>query len=109
MGPPEGGRAAIGVQYLQCHRLAIFSLERKLRLNIPSLVAAGEAPFCRDRDMLSARLRADLKVYREAVSALQSSIGKDFKQTHERAEHARLAYEAARQALLSHIESHGCG
>jgi hypothetical protein len=59
--------------------------------------------------MLSARLRADLKVYAEAVSLLQKSMGPDFKKTHKKAEQARLAYEAASEALLSHIAIHGCG
>ena len=54
----------------------------------------AEVPSCRDRDMLSARLRADLKVYAEAVSLLQKSMGPDFKKTHKKAEQARLAYEA---------------
>ena len=34
--------------------------------------------------MLNARLRADLKVYAEAVSALQRSMGPDFKKAHKR-------------------------
>lgn len=59
--------------------------------------------------MLNARLRADLKVYAEAVSALQRSMGPDFKKAHKRAEQGRLAYEAASDALLLHIATHGCG
>ena len=59
--------------------------------------------------MLKARMRADLKVYTDAVRDLQSSLGQDFKKVHQRAEQARLAFEAASEALLSHIASHGCG
>ena len=49
------------------------------------MLSAEPSP-CRDRDMLNARLRADLKVYAEAVSALQRSMGPDFKKAHKRAE-----------------------
>ena len=65
-------------------------------------------PSCRDEEMLRARVRADLKVYSAAVQDLQRSIGEEFKTSRERAERARLAYEAASQTLLSHLASHRC-
>ena len=73
------------------------------------LVSPEEVLSCENRDVLKARMRADLKVYGDAVRALQSSLGPDFKTAHQRVEQARLAFEAASQALLSHIASHGCG
>jgi hypothetical protein len=69
-----------------------------------------EAPEpCKDRDMLRARMRADLLVYRDCVSGLNLSVGKDFEQAHQRAESARLAFEAARKLFNEHLASHRCG
>ena len=53
-------------------------------------------------------MRADLKIYRDAVISLERSTGENFRKAHEQAEHARLAYEAARDKLNEHIASHGC-
>ena len=63
---------------------------------------------CKDREILKGRLRADLKIYMECVAKLNVSLGADFQKTHERAEHARLAYEGARDLLNKHIASHSC-
>ena len=68
----------------------------------------AKANVCKSRDMLKARLRADLRVYRDAVVALQESTGPDFREAHHKAEHARLAYEAARDRFNAHVASHGC-
>jgi len=54
-------------------------------------------------------LRADIKVYADAIKALQQAIGKDFEKAHAHAERARRAYETAREKLNRHTESHGCG
>ena len=66
-----------------------------------------EAP-CKTRTILTTRLRADVKVYADAIRVLPESIGKDFEKAHKRAERARRAYEMARDKLNRHIESHGC-
>ena len=68
----------------------------------------AKAPSCKSREILKARLRADLKVYRDAVVALQESSGPDFREAHHKAEHSRLAYEAARDKFNAHVTSHGC-
>lgn len=68
----------------------------------------AEAPSCQDFETLKARVRADLKVYRDAVNALQENSGPEFRAVQQRAEHARLAYEAAREKLEQHILVHGC-
>ena len=58
---------------------------------------------------MKARMRADLKVYADAMYLLERSTGKDFEKAHQKAEHARLAFIAARDKLNAHIASHGCG
>jgi hypothetical protein len=70
---------------------------------------ATEAAPCKTRDILKARLRADLKVYADATAALQRNVGNDFEKAHLRGESARRAYEVARKKLNEHIASHGCG
>jgi hypothetical protein len=64
---------------------------------------------CPDLDILKSRLRANLKVYKEAAAALQAeTLHGDFKRTYQRAEHARLAFEHSREELNAHIVSHRC-
>jgi hypothetical protein len=74
--------------------------------------------FCRDREILKSRLRADLSVYAgaiealqyyamEALAALQDSRA-DFKKALRLANHARLAYESSRQNLSNHVACHCC-
>jgi len=59
--------------------------------------------------MLQDRVRADLRVYRQAVVALELEPGREeFPAVHQTAERARLAYEAARATLEAHIAIHGC-
>lgn len=70
---------------------------------------AAKAPSCKDREMLKDRLRADMKVYADAVGTLERSVGKSFEKAHQKAEHARLAFQAAREKLQKHMASHGCG
>jgi|HubBroStandDraft_6_1064221.scaffolds.fasta_scaffold375741_2 hypothetical protein len=74
----------------------------------PELKAAG-APFCPDRETLRIRLRADLKVYLDAVTDLErNNVEQDFEKAHKLANRARLAYEVARRKFNQHIASHGC-
>jgi hypothetical protein len=56
--------------------------------------------------MLKERMRADLRVYREAVEALGTT--KDFEKAQKLAEIARTAYEAARDRFNAHVSSHKC-
>jgi hypothetical protein len=73
---------------------------------------------CKTREMLQARVRAELKAYGDAIAVLQQhSIaalsalddpGKGFKKAQELAERARLAYHVSRQKLDDHVASHGC-
>jgi len=84
------------------------TVKQEVCFAISSFVSSAEGPSCQDRDMLKARMRADLRVYHEAVLDLQRSVGEQFKMSHERAERARTAYEAASQTLHSHLASHGC-
>jgi len=65
--------------------------------------------MCETHRILKDRMRADLRIYRDAVNELDSSSGLNFAEAHRKAEHTRLAYEAARELLRDHIASHGCG
>jgi hypothetical protein len=74
----------------------------------PFQMQSPEVSGCQAREILRTRLRADLRIYSDAVAALQKQIGKEFEMAHHQAERARLAYEAARERLNEHIASHGC-
>jgi len=74
---------------------------------------------CKDREILKARMRADMKVYAQAIAVLQqrsisalNALRKDtragFQKAQRLAEHARLAYEDSRAKLNKHIAAHGC-
>jgi hypothetical protein len=67
-----------------------------------------EALDCKTHEMLEARLRADLRVYRDAVNALEANRGTGFQKAHKLAEIARIAYEAARETFNVHVSSHRC-
>jgi hypothetical protein len=86
------------------------------------LLAATQAKAfdrCKTEEMLTARVRAELKVYADAIAVLQQysmaalSVLDDtrecFQKAHKLAEHARLAYQASRRQLDRHIATHGCG
>jgi hypothetical protein len=72
-------------------------------------MAPTETPSCKVREILKARVRADLKVYGGAVNVLQRSMGQEFKVAHRNAERARLAFEAASKKLADHLAQHRCG
>ncbi len=72
---------------------------------------------CKTGEMLKKRVRADLKVYGDAIAVLQkhsiaalSALDEPggFKKAQKLAERARLAYQVSRQKLEKHIASHGC-
>jgi len=52
-------------------------------------------------------MRADLGVYVDAVGTLDSDVRRTFGHATSRIERARLAYRAARQKLIQHVDSHG--
>jgi hypothetical protein len=58
--------------------------------------------------MLKARMRADLRVYRDAVGALEANRGTTFEKAHKLAEIARICFEAARDRFHAHVSSHRC-
>jgi hypothetical protein len=53
-------------------------------------------------------MRADLRVYRDAVDALEANAGEGFEKAHKLAEIARNAYEAARARFNAHVTFHRC-
>ena len=67
-----------------------------------------EALDCKTHEMLKARMRADLRVYRDAVDALEANRGTGFEKAHKLAKIARIAYEAARDRFNAHVSSHRC-
>ncbi len=73
---------------------------------------------CKDREILRARLRADVRVYAGAIAVLQqrsiesltaseANSTENFEKAHRLAEHARLAYQDSRKKLNQHIAAHG--
>ena len=62
--------------------------------------------------MLKQRMRADLRVYRDAVNVLEESalgaLPTDFERAHKLAEIARISYQAARDRFNAHVLSHWC-
>ena len=67
-----------------------------------------EAIDCKTHVMLKERMRADLRVYRDAVDALEENNGEGFQKAHELAEIARIAFEAARDRFNAHVATHKC-
>lgn len=67
-----------------------------------------EALECKTHEILKGRMRADLRVYRDAVDALEEHTGEGFEKAHKLAEIARIAYEAARNRFNAHTSSHRC-
>ena len=64
---------------------------------------------CPDLELLRARMRADLNVYRTALIMLERSIGEGFAEAYQQAERNRLVFEAARATVDAHLAEHGCG
>src|SRR5690349_7905558 len=73
-----------------------------------SIMQPKEAIECKTHLMLKERLRADLRVHRDAVEALHESTGGGFEKAHKHAEIARIAYEAARDRFNAHVATHKC-
>jgi hypothetical protein len=71
------------------------------------------AQSCKDHEMLKVRLRADLKVYRDAVDALEElvlkqGIDRGFEKAAKNAQIAQRSFEYARKRLDQHIAMHAC-
>ena len=69
---------------------------------------------CKSREMLRGRLRTDMKVYRDAVEALEAAALKgtpkrEFEKLANQATRAQEAFRLARERLHKHITEHGCG
>ena len=63
--------------------------------------------------MLRARVRADMKVYRQAVDALDAATinrtpANKFEKLAKDAARAQKAFERARDRLKKHVAEHGC-
>jgi hypothetical protein len=73
---------------------------------------SAKAPPCKNREILKDRMRADLRVYRDAVAALEAasleSTAKTFDKAVKNAGIAQRAFQAARERLNQHTAAHGC-
>jgi hypothetical protein len=67
-----------------------------------------EAEECKTHGMLKERMRADLRVYKNAVDSLEANTGESFEKAHKLAEIARIAFAAARNRFNAHVSSHKC-
>lgn len=71
-----------------------------------------EALDCKTHEILKARMRADLRVYRDSVHVLEElALGatpKDFERANRLVENARIAYGAARERFNAHVAAHRC-
>jgi len=77
-----------------------------------SEVQPTAAPSCKDHEILRDRVRADLRVYRAAVNALDKEVAKNDGNIEKAFKNARIAqdaYELASMKPDEHIASHGCG
>ena len=61
---------------------------------------------CPERETLRIRLKADIRVYRDAIIALEMDHLSDLAQ--ERLDRAHKAYQASRDRFNSHRSTHGC-
>jgi hypothetical protein len=68
-------------------------------------------PACDSREILKDRMRADLRVYRDAVSVLDAEVltgsGTSFEKAVRNTKLAQLAFETARDRYNQHVSSHG--
>jgi hypothetical protein len=73
----------------------------------------AKAASCKTNEMLRSRLRADLRVYKDAIEQMEvaASKGGSVKEFDKLAKHATAAQEAyrlARERLNKHVAEHGC-
>jgi len=78
---------------------------------MPSHMQPASAPSCKSREILKDRMRADLRVYVDAVAALEAAAlgGQEFNKAARDASTAQFAFEAARDRFNTHVTSHACG
>ena len=76
---------------------------------MPICVVCAPKPdyrHCPERETLRIRLKADIRVYMDAIVALEMDHLSDLSQ--ERLERAHKAYESARDRFKGHISVHRC-
>jgi hypothetical protein len=78
---------------------------------MPDPMQPASAPTCKTREILKDRLRADLRVYVDAVAILEAAAvdGQDFNKAARDAATAQFAFETARDRYNQHVSSHACG
>jgi hypothetical protein len=64
--------------------------------------------MCQDRDVLTHRYDAELRVYADAVRSLESASGHGFEEAAKRVDRALLAFQNARDQVTEHIRWHRC-
>jgi hypothetical protein len=67
-----------------------------------------EGSMCQDRDVLTHRYDAELRVYADAVRSLESAVGPGFAEASRRVDRALLAFRNARDQVSEHIRCHRC-
>jgi hypothetical protein len=63
---------------------------------------------CKTHQILKMRMRADLRVYQDAVDLLEANTGAGLEKAQKLAEAAKIAFEAARIRFNTHVSSHKC-
>jgi len=64
--------------------------------------------MCQDRDVLTHRYDAELRVYAEALRSLESSVGPGFAEASKRVDRSLRAVENAREQVSEHTRTHQC-
>jgi hypothetical protein len=68
--------------------------------------AIQPASSCRECEVLRGRYRADLRVYIDAASRLETCTPAEFKRTYDDAERARSSWERSRRLMNAHAAEH---
>ena len=105
---PEFGSSSSGPD-----ALCFFVTIPKLYVSTLSPMQPAQAEACKSKEILHTRLRADLKVYNDAIQAMEAealrgSSTKRFGQIAARAARAQEAYRRSSETLRRHIAEHGC-
>jgi hypothetical protein len=92
---------------LVSRRLLKNFLETNMRLRPPRSVQPSQE--CEERRVLAGRVAADRKLYVGMIRELRDDLlAGEFREVYDRGERARVAYEAAMEALRSHLRIHRC-
>ena len=68
----------------------------------------AETIDCMTHLMLKDRMRADLRVYKDAIEVMERATGSGFEKAQQLAEIARISFQAARERFNAHVSSHKC-